>query len=456
MSTSAEPTGSRKKEDHIYLRLAREIADKIISGELPPGTKLKPHRDLAHDRRVTVGTVSRAYAELQRAGLIDAGVGRGSFVRTAAAGPAEPATVIDLRANRPPMRRLAPELLRSIGRETARFDESLFEDRLILSDDHGHDRATKRWLEEHHGVPQSCDAVLCSSGQHALHCALMMLCRPGSVVVTEHVTYIGLIMLAHMLGLRLVGVAADEHGLVPEALAQACERERPTVLVCTPNFHSPTTATMPEERRHEIADLAQRHQMHVVEDDVYGAYMHSPPPPFRVLLPERSILFTSFSKVLAPGIAVGLISAPDYLMGRIYEVVRITGGMVDPLSRETVTQWIADGTMDRLIAANLYEIAARVDMARAVLGEVGVVVKDHCPHAWLPLPATASLSDFISRLLGAGIHVVGSDQFTAGRPEGRAAIRISLSAARGRADLARALDVIRNLFDASPGLGTIV
>src|SRR5882757_6279447 len=338
----------RKAADHLYLRLAREMADRIISGELAPGTKLPPHRDLAHERGVTVGTVSRAYAELQRAGLIDAGVGRGSFVRAAAAGSAEHADTIDLRANQPPMRRLAPDLLRSIGRETARFDESLFEDRLILSDNHGHDRATKQWLEKHHGVPPSSDTILCSSGQHALYCTLLTLCRPGDTVATEHVTYIGLIMLARMLGLHLVGVAADEDGLLPDALAETCARDHPKVLVCTPNFHSPTTAILPETRRRRIAELALRHELHIIEDDVYGAYAGATPPPFRVLLPERSILFASFSKVLAPGIAVGLVSAPDQLMSQIYEVVRITGGMVDPLSRETVTQWILDGTMDRL------------------------------------------------------------------------------------------------------------
>lgn len=455
MSAVAEAANdASQKPDHIYQRLAREIAARIISGELAPGTKLPPHRDLAHERRVTVGTVSRAYAELQRAGLIDAGVGRGSFVRAAPTESAK-AEIIDLRANRPPMRRLTPELLRIVGRETSRFDTSLFEDRIILSDDHSHDRATKQWLEKHHGVPPSSDTILCSSGQHALHCALMMLCRPGDMVVTEQTTYIGLIMLARMLGLRLIGVATDADGLIPDALAEICARERPKVLMCTPTFHSPTTASLDHQRRAAIADIAQHQDLYIIEDDVYGSYATDRPPTFRVLVPDRSILFTSFSKVLAPGIAVGLVSAPDQLMNQIYEVVRITGGMVDPLSRETVTQWIADGTMDRMISANRDEVSERVAMARTMLGDIGIVTKAQCPHAWLPLSETASLSDFISRLLGAGIHVIGSDQFSVDNRHVPAAVRISLSSARSRSELLHALETIRHFYEALPGVGTI-
>src|SRR5262249_31051999 len=117
--------------------------------------------------------------------------------------------------------------------------------------------------------------------------------------------------------------------------------------------------------------------------------------------------------------------------------------------------WIADGTMDRLVSANRDEIGERVQMARTMVGDLGMVAKDHCPHAWLPLPQAASLSDFISRVLGAGVQVVGSDQFSVGRPQGRAAIRVSLSAARSRTELSRALEIIRNLFVTSPGIGTI-
>ena len=88
-----------------------------------------------------------------------------------------------------------------------------------------------------------------------------------------------------MLGLRLEGVAMDEEGLVPEALDQAVVETGARLLYCTPTLQNPTTATMSEARKQAIADVAIRHDLTIIEDDIYGILLEEPAPcPSRPLL----------------------------------------------------------------------------------------------------------------------------------------------------------------------------
>lgn len=431
----------------LYIQLADEIAEQIASRELSPGSRLPPQRDLAYARGVTTGTVLRAYAELQRQGLIESTVGRGSFVRRAPL-PADSPGEMDLRANRPPLRSLAQDLLKTVAQNPGRFDESLLVDRMLFSSVHArHEEAAARWLAKYHAVNIQPAPLLCSSAQHALAVSLLTLCKPGDVVAAEESAYTGITMLAGMLNLKIVGVVLDENGLVPEALAAICKRHRPKVLFCMPNSHSPTTSTIPEERRHKIAAIARKHDFWIVQDDVYGAYLENLLPPFRAIAPERSIFFTSFSKVVALGASVGFISVPQDLREQISSNIRIAGATAAPIFCETITQWMEEGRLDEIIVANRTEIAARAAVARSILGEAGLVSKPDCPHAWLPLPASTSLPDFTIRVQHHGIKLMRSDQFAVEHPiQTRAAVRISLGGAPNRTILTDALTKIKHVL----------
>src|SRR5690348_232297 len=106
-----------------YRAIAEALAEDVRSGTLPAGTRLPTHRDLAWRLHVTVGTVSRAYAEAERRGLISGEVGRGTFVRAVApAAPtlrfhADPAerNLVDFRVNRPRATSEAPLTARALA-----------------------------------------------------------------------------------------------------------------------------------------------------------------------------------------------------------------------------------------------------------------------------------------------------------------------------------------------------
>ncbi|MGH7488301.1 MAG: PLP-dependent aminotransferase family protein, partial [bacterium] len=340
---------------------------------------------------------------------------------------------IDLRANRPPFRSLVHHLVSDVAREAERFDECLLTDRVLPSRVQvRHETAAAHWLERYHNVHKPSATLLCGSGQQALACALLTLCKSGDTIAAEESVYLGVILLAGMLGLKTVPIPIDKDGIVPRALATLCKRERPKVVFCMPNLQSPTTVTLPEDRRQSIAALARQHDFWIIEDDVLGAYVEHPLAPFRSLLPERSILFTSFSKVIALGAATGIVSVPPELQDQMNANIRVAGGTVNPVFWEAMTLLIDRGQLDEVIVANRAEVRSRVAIAESILGDSGLVTKINCPHAWLPLPTSTTLSDFMLRAHSRNIKVMRSDQFAVNAASSRAAVRITLGGARDR------------------------
>jgi DNA-binding transcriptional MocR family regulator len=93
-------------------------------------------------------------------------------------------------------------------------------------------------------------------GQHGLLCAMMALLRAGDTVVTEQMTYPGLITAARMLGIRLIGLEMDDEGVLPSALDEVCRNHRISALYCTPTIQNPTTAVLSVARREALVRCA--------------------------------------------------------------------------------------------------------------------------------------------------------------------------------------------------------
>ncbi len=98
-------------------------------------------------------------------------------------------------------------------------------------------------------------------------------------------------------------MAIDGHGVVPEALAAACQRHRPKAVYLTRTVHNPSIATVTPARRREIADVIGKANVTLIEDDAYGQ-LDPDAVPIASLIPERSYLAASLSKCIVPGLRV--------------------------------------------------------------------------------------------------------------------------------------------------------
>lgn len=438
-----------------YLAIAQALQEDVEEGRLGMGSRLPTHRELAGRLGVTVGTVSRAYLEAERRGLIEGQVGRGTFVRPHGTSRAftirrEDEVILDLSLNLAPVAGTAPALAAALLDLARRGDLApllTYQHELGLP---AHRAAGAAWLARA-GVRTGPEGVAVTSGaQHALHACLTALTRPGEAILLEALTYPGAKVLAGQLGLRMRGVALDEEGLRPDALEAACREERTRVLLTMPTLHNPTTATQSAERRRQILAVAERHDLIIVEDDIYGFLLESPPEPFAALAPERCIYLASLSKSVAAGLRVGYVAAPAEWLGRIGAAIRGTIWMTSPLLAEIAARWIRDGTAARLTAER--RDFARHRQALAARALVGQRIESNPAsfHLWLHLPEPWRWSDFAAAAENRGVRVTPPDLFATGRGAIPHAVRLCLSAPESETRLEAGLGTLAALLGAPP------
>ncbi len=444
-----------------YRAIADALARDAASGRLKPGTRLPTHRDLAEHLGVTVGTVTRAYGEATRRGLISGEVGRGTFIRgtsQAQVAVSDEGDIVDLSVNHPPSGGLETTALLSETLATLSGRSDL--DRLLHYPPDGglpeHRAAGAAWIAAT-GLVAGAETVVVSSGiQHGLTAVLAALLEPGDLLVSEALTYPGMKALAGLLHVRLQGLAMDEQGLRPDAFDAACRASRVKALYCVPTLHNPTTIVMPEARRREIAALARAHGVTIIEDDVHGPLHAAPPPPLSSFAPELSYFLRGTGKCLLPGLRIGFILAPAARVARLCAAVRTTTWMAAPLMAEVVSGWLRDGTAQRLLERQRLEAAARQALATRAFPGRRVETHAHSHHLWLHLPEPWRSDGFAEQAARRGVRVTPSQTFVLGRGQAPHAVRVCLGAASDRARLERGLAVLTELLDGPPDLGPVM
>jgi len=441
-----------------YKALAEAIDVAIGQGELEPGRKLPPQRDLAYRLGVTVGTVSRAYALAEQRGLVRGEVGRGTFVKPAApfGSFSNPVTdgdddLIKLTVNTQPDDGVQQHLvgsLKALADSGVPIGELLaYTPRIGLAQ---HREAAAAWASRV-GVTFSPSETLITGGAHqAIITAFAGLAQPGDTVLSEQFVYSGFKRVSSRLGIRLQGLAVDEEGLCPDALEAACRTSDAKVLMLNPTAHNPTTATMSEERRRAIVTLVERHDLIVVEDDVYGHLPENRPPTFAALAPERTVYITTASKIVAPNLRFGVLIAPERLFDRLADAQSDLFLVCPALMAALFTQWLDDGTADHLVARQRVEAEARQRIAAEYLQGVAYRAQPLSYHIWLPLHDSWRSSTFTDALRVQGVAVDPAFIFAVGPEREPHAIRISLSAAKTRDRLRKALDIVRLTLASGP------
>lgn len=420
-----------------YKRLSDAIETGILDGLIEPGCKLPPHRTLADNLGVTIGTISRAYGELEKLGLVVARVGYGTFVRKRGLErkrdegfrnvSEEPRQYFDMSRN-----------THIPGQETAFLAQSLqalannpkvLQDISLYTPDAGLPRyraAGAHWLKQSEFSP-SADQVICvNGGQHGLLCALMALLRPGDTVVTEQLTYPGLITAARMLGIRLIGLDMDDEGLLPSALEEVCRTHRVSALYCTPTIQNPTTAVLSVARREAVARVCREHNLLVLEDEAHGVLVEDRLPPLSYFAPERTILISSLSKAVSAGLRVGYLHAPQALMSRLAAALRSTCWMATPLTLELATAWIENGTAAHLLQQQIIEMGRRKALVEDLLA--GLAYKTHLnsPHFWIEVPEPWRASEIEAELKQSNYLVSTAEAFAVGHAAVPQFIRASI------------------------------
>jgi len=275
----------------------------------------------------------------------------------------------------------------------------------------------------HQGLQVKPAQVLITTGsQQGLDLIAKVLIDAGSKVLVESPTYLGALQAFTPMEPLLAGVPGDEGGPDVDAMAAMAPQSRFFYLL--PNFQNPTGRTIVEARRAAIAARAADLNLPLVEDNPYGElWFDAPPPPSLAgRHPHGSIYLGSFSKVLAPGLRLGYVVAPQALMPKLLHAKQAADLHTPSFNQRIVHEVIRNG----FLREHVPTIRALYKMQRdAMLAALG----RHMPKGvlwnkpaggmflWLRLPASVSAVDLLPKAVAQGVAFVPGAPFYAGVPE---------------------------------------
>jgi DNA-binding transcriptional MocR family regulator len=214
-----------------------------------------------------------------------------------------------------------------------------------------------------------------------------------------------------------------------------------------PCLHNPTTTTIPAARRSEIVEVARRHNLLIIEDDVYRPLLDHAPPAFTALEPELTFHVTGFSKCVSPGLRMGYVLAPRALANDVAAAIRINCWSTGPLAALVATVMIEDGLANAVIERQKQELRRRQAAVAELLAGFDVQTHATSTHAWLNLPEPWRPNSFARRCLQRGVAVLPAEAFIVGRDIAPPhAVRINVSAARSLDDLRKALSILAGIL----------
>lgn len=441
-----------------YKALADAIEEAIKEGELNSGDRLPTHRSLSEQLGVTIGTITRGYAEAERRRLITARVGSGTFVlgkvwekRDFSIPQPRESDLIDLSLSLPVPANREQILAKSLGSIAEKWQQ--LSPLLDYHPETGiprHRETIVRWMG-YHGMEAAPDNILITSGgQNANMLTLQGLMRPGDIIASEYLTYRGFINAARQWQLRHMGLAMDQHGLTPEALEQCCDQFKLRLLYLTPNLQNPTATLMPLARRQEILDVAAKHNLVILEDDVQFIPPENRLPSLYSLAPERVVYTSSFSKFLAGGLRVGFICSPEDLNLKIRIAMQNNYWSAPPLMSEVVTEWIDSGEARQLTDWQREEILHRQEILKETIGHLDIQSQPYSFYAWLRMPEPWRAETFVQQLESQNVKVLHSEVFAVGSSAAPQAVRICISSPSSRDQLRRGLETISELLASDP------
>ena len=430
-----------------YLQIADLIGQAIQSGELNAGDQIPAQRWLASELGVDLTTVTRAYTEARNRGLIASFSGRGSYVVDPS--DTQERSRINLTMNIPPHpadRSMAERVKAGIEEVLTRHPIEVLSTYQDGASNRSAIQAAQAWLRPVLGDLDSQSLSVCAGAQAAIFGILSSTVRRGDTVLCEPLTYPGFLQAARQLGLNVVAVDWDADGVLPDAIERAHHGSGARLIYLNPTLHNPTTRTMPERRRQEVATSLRRLNMTLIEDDPYRHLLSDAPLPLATLTGgERTYYLASLSKCIWPSLRTAFVLPPRGDDGAtMQEGLRASGMGCSALLLALAEQWIRSGTARHLVQEIQREARARQNLARSLLPQEAYAHPTGL-HIWLPLPAHWNQHLFASALEESGVTVACADSFSVA-PETDDAIRISVGGAASQAALGQAMKRVAALL----------
>ncbi len=285
----------------------------------------------------------------------------------------------------------------------------------------------REWLAQHLRQTQGMQAdpaqILITTGsQQGLDLAAKVLIDADAKVLVETPTYLGALQAFMPYEPQIEAMASDHEGPLPEAFERAAAGARFAYLL--PNFQNPTGHVYSEARRAALVAVARKTGVPMVEDNPYGELWFDtpPPPPLAARAPELALYCGSFSKVLAPGLRLGYIVAPQAVAPKLLQAKQAADLHTSIFNQRIVFEVVKGGLLDRHVPTIRARYKAQRDaMGAALQHHLGDIATWHTPAGgmffWLELPAGVDTAGLLPQAVAAGVAYVPGAAFYASAPQ---------------------------------------
>lgn len=442
----------------LYLALVDAMERDIKNGILKPGDKLPTQRELARIVGVNVTTITRAYNEAGKRGLLFASVGNGTYISNDLG---MQSSLLDTSSDTSltsyyqsidiglvkPLEHLDPDIRPIISSVMEQKD---FMDYMSYTPPQGllaHREIAATWISRFH-IHTDTEHILITSGiNHALTCTLSALFQPGDKLAVDRYTYPGIKAIAKRFGIQLEAVDMDEEGMTPASLEQVCHRTSIKGVYTMPFIQNPTGARRSEKRTQQLISVIKTYDLISIEDDMYGYLLPVTQVPIAAYYPEKSIFLSGISKVCYPGLRTSFVVAPSIYNNRICQAIIDTISMSSAMNVAIICNCITNNLIDSIIEKKRAELALRSSILYELLDNNRITYCEGNMFAWITLPnywTPKTLTEACAKL---GVTIMPADKFVVGSQSPLSHIRISLSAADTSLTFKKGLKVVADLID---------
>lgn len=441
----------------LYIAIADALERDIRLGELKAGDKMPTHRALAKTVGVNVTTITRAYKEAEKRGLITSTVGRGTFITSDSGvnsslrntdkngiGLIEMGLVLPLYSAEPDISPIIKKVLhRNDLKQYMAYTppEGLYK----------HRQAGSEWMKRF-GINANAENIIITAGaQHALNCIFSSLFQQGDHIAVDCLTYPGVKTAAKRYGIHLEGIPTDDEGMLPNELKAACTRNEIKGIYTVSTIQNPTNIVMSEQRKLALAKIIENNNLILVEDDMYGFLSSQSAIPLTQHVPEHGIYIAGISKAFYAGLRISFTVVPRRFYNRISQAVVDTMWMAPALNAEIVYECIVSKAAEEIIEQKRVEIRQRAQLMKESLAGYDLRYTPDSMFAWLKLPDYWSSSRFDKAASENGVNIISSDKFIVGSVVPPNYIRLSLTGTDTLLEFKQGLCIIMKLLNREIG-----
>lgn len=431
-----------------YERFADDIAELIRSGVLGPGQRVPSVRYASQTHGVSPSTVFQAYYLLERRGLIRARPRSGYFVNAhaprqfsepQALQPVSESTDVDVSGlvfsildsikdpNTIPFGSAfpSPELfpLQRLSRSLASASRSM-DPRMVVTDLSPGNPQLRRQIALRYmvgGLMLPMEELLITNGAlEALNLCLQAVTQPGDLVAIEAPAFYACLQVLERLKLKAVEIPVHpREGMDLGVLAQTMEKHPVKAVWCMTNFQNPVGASMPEAKKQALVELLARHQVPLIEDDVYAElyYSQQAPKPAKAFDTQGLVMHCgSFAKSLAPGYRIGWVAAGRFAQ-KIERLKLMTSLCASMPAQAAIADYLQHGGYDRHLRKLRYALEGQqANMLAAIARHFPAQTRVSQPSGgyflWLELPEQMDALKLFHMALAQGISIAPGPIFS--------------------------------------------